>query len=154
MAPEKLSPAVAIPQIRERLEHGELCRVVVTGSSMWPGLRHEKDAVILAPLERPVRRGDVLFYLRAPTVCVLHRVVELRADGAFDVCGDAQTEKEVVRPEQVLGVVSHVERGGRRFPVSAPGWRLYSALWRALLPLRGRILPLLRALGGHQNKGK
>ncbi len=46
---EKTSVQEALPKIQALLQSGQACRLVVTGNSMLPFLRHEKDAVILAP---------------------------------------------------------------------------------------------------------
>lgn len=146
MPQRKLSSEIAIPAIRELLDRDEHCRVVVTGSSMWPFLRHERDAVILSSVTAPLHPGDIIFYLRTPTVCVLHRIIRPRADGLWDVTGDAQTSLEPVHPRQVLGVVTEIERGDRRFPCTQPLWRALCRVWRSLLPWRGRVLHLLRLL--------
>lgn len=142
---EATSVQETLPKIQAILHSGASCRLVVTGNSMVPFLRHKKDAVILAPC-RTVRRGDILFYFRSPQVCVLHRVCKVCRDGTLLLCGDAQSRREPVAPRQVIAAVSHVERGGkcvdcRRFSLRAAVW-----LWQALRPVRPYLLPLLRKL--------
>lgn len=133
-----------LDRIRNALAEGRPCQLVVTGSSMWPFLRHRKDAVVLVPVDRDPRPGDILFYQRREDFCVLHRVVRRDANGLLTLCGDAQTHFEPVRPEQVVALVSHVRRGTRLFSCSALPWRFLVALWRWLLPVRNPLLRLGR----------
>lgn len=134
----------ALPKIRLALETAGVCRLTVTGTSMLPFLRDRQDAVLLAPLSRPPRRGDILFYLRGEGTCILHRVHRVRPDGTLVLCGDAQVGLEPVRPEQVVAVATHIERKGRQTPCTAPGLRFRVALWQLLRPVRPWIMALMR----------
>lgn len=143
---EKSSVQEALPQIKTILQNGQSCRLVVTGNSMLPFLRHEKDAVILVPYQGESRHGDILFYSRAPQVCVLHRVQKVCSDGALLMCGDAQSQLEPIKSQQIIASVSHIERNGRlincrRFSLRTAVW-----LWQVLRPIRPYLLALLRKL--------
>ena len=130
-----ISPAEALPRIMAALEAGRPCRLVVTGTSMLHFLRDKKDAVILTPVTAPIKRDDILFYLRSPQLCVLHRVWQVNPDGSLLLCGDGQTALEPVRREQVIARVSHI-----------PVLKVVTALWRRCFPIRPRLLALLRRL--------
>lgn len=136
---EKQSPAEALPRIREIISSGGSCRLVVTGGSMQPFLRGVRDAVILSPVMRPHRRGDVIFYESVFGQCVLHRVVGSRPDGTLLLCGDAQTWLEPLDKARVIAAASQIERNGRLFSADAPVWRALSLLWLALRPARARL---------------
>ena len=133
---EAIPSREALPRIQAVLQAGGSCAVTVTGTSMVPLLRHGKDQVLISPLSRPVRRGDVLFYVRDNGRCILHRAVRVLPGGETDVCGDAQTQ-----PERV---VTRIRRNGREFPVTSPVWQAASRIWMALRPMRPG---LLRAAG-------
>lgn len=143
-----LSPREALPKIKALLSAGQSCRLVVTGTSMLPFLRHKQDAVLLVPVKQTIRRGDILFYLRGPEVCILHRVHQVLPDGKLLLCGDAQTALEPVHRSQVLASVSHVERSGVLTDCTAPVLRLQVALWQLLHPIRPYLLAILRRLSG------
>lgn len=143
---EKTTVQEALPKIQAILQSGQSCRLVVTGNSMLPFLRHEKDAVILAPYQGNAKRGDIMFYARSPQVCVLHRVQKIRKDGALLFCGDAQTALEPVKPEQIIAAVPQIERGGKtvncqQLPLRAIVW-----LWQAMRPVRPYLLAGMRKL--------
>ena len=142
-----MTPEQALPQISAILARGGRCRLVVTGTSMLPFLRHKQDAVILAPLSGPVRRGDILFYLRAGGQPILHRVVKLCDDGTLLLCGDAQVALEPISPAQVMGRVEQMQRGEKLFSVSSPAMRLGGELWMLLRPVRPYLLAAARKLG-------
>ena len=147
MQSRPMSPEQALPRITALLEAGLSCRLVVTGNSMLPFLRHKRDAVIISPLSEPARRGDILFYLRGGSTPILHRVCAVRADGVLLMCGDAQVALEPIHPDRVLARVTRIDKNGALSDPTAPLSRLIARLWIALRPLRPYILAVLRRLG-------
>lgn len=143
---EPISPEQALPRIKALLAEGLPCRLVVTGSSMLPFLRHRQDAVYLIPADDAIRVGDILLYLRGTNVPILHRVHRLLPDGTLVMCGDAQVGLEPIRREQVLAKVSHMEHGGKTIPCARISLRLSVRLWRLLRPLRPYLLALMRKI--------
>ena len=133
-----------LAKIRLALETAGVCRLTVTGSSMVPFLREGRDAVLLAPLDRPARRGDILFYLRGPETPILHRVHRVEADGRLLLCGDAQVGLEPVSQEQILALVTHIDRAGRQIPCGSLWLRSRVALWQLLRPVRPWLMALIR----------
>lgn len=140
-------PEQALPRLTALLEAGLSCRLTVTGNSMLPFLRHKRDAVILSPLSSPIRRGDILFYLRGRTTPILHRVCAVRPDGSLLMCGDAQVGLEPITPDRVLARVTKIDKNGALIDPSTPLARLKAELWIALRPVRPYILAVLRRLG-------
>ena len=136
------------PILEEQLAGGGRCMLPVTGSSMLPALRQGRDAAVLE--KRTVGRGDVILYRRENGAFVLHRIVGERG-GAWLCCGDNQWQSEAVPRDRVLAAVSAVRRGGAEWSVDRPAWRLWSALWVGLFPLR-RPLIALRRLAGNLKK--
>ena len=145
------TPREALERMRPILAGGGSFRLVVTGVSMLPLLRHGSDAVILSPLRREAKKGDILFYLRGPEVCVLHRVYKVEGDILW-MCGDAQLQWEPIRREQVLAVVSRIERGKRRWNAEDFSWRALSRLWMLARPIRTYLLAAWKKLTGYRPK--
>ena len=140
MEVEKRRPEEVLPRIRAIMEAGGSCRLLVTGGSMLPILRSEKDWVILAPCTQTPKRGDILFYVRPSGYCVLHRVHRVLDAERFAICGDAQTALEMVEQRQVVAKVSHIQRGERVISCEAPGWKLLSWFWMLTKPLRPLLM--------------
>ena len=134
----------ALPKIRVALETAGVCRLTVTGTSMTPFLRDGRDAVLLVPFDRPAKRGDILFYRRGSSTCILHRVHRVCPDGRLELCGDAQVGLEPVEQSQIVALVSRVIRDGRQISCDAPGLRLAVGLWQILRPVRPWLLALMR----------
>lgn len=135
-------PAVLFAPV---LQAGGQMPLAVTGQSMEPFLLEGRDTVWLAAVDRPLRRGDIVFFHRPHSGWVLHRVLRLLPDGCV-VGGDAQMWTEPVRREWILAVMTARVRDGKPLPVNALRVRMYAAVWRALRPLRPRLLGLYRRL--------
>lgn len=136
-----MAPEVLMEEYRRLLEEENIdsLPLVVSGSSMTPFLIGGRDTVFLSRLRRPVRRGDILLYRRGSGAYVLHRVYRVTEQG-LTMVGDAQRELEPgIRREQVIAIVTRVERKGK---VLAPGnfwWEFFEQVWIRILPLRGLI---------------
>jgi hypothetical protein len=75
------------------------------GYSMYPLIVPERDEVIISPLKKKIRRGDVLLFRRKSGKLVLHRVIKVKESKLYFV-GDNQTEIEgPIETSQVLGIM-------------------------------------------------
>ena len=63
------------------------------GNSMKPLLEHHKNPVVLVPVTKKLKRGDVPFYKRADGQYVLHRIIRVHKN-SYDCCGDNQSALE------------------------------------------------------------
>lgn len=141
-----------IPVIRLQLENGGRSRLVVTGISMHPTLRHCRDMVELIPVTRELKRGDLILYQRENGIYVLHRIVTKPQNGEFICSGDHQWEPEPVSARQVIALVDTYIRGGKRIPVDAISCKLWVWFWVGVFPVRKPILKLRRAAGELKKK--
>lgn len=130
-----------------QLDTGGIARLVVTGHSMYPTLRHRKDVVYLAPLNRTLKRGDLILYKRASGQYILHRIVSHPKDGKFICSGDNQWQKETVEEKQVVALVDGFVRGGKKYEMRNLGHRIWVGFWVLVFPIRRPILKLRRFLG-------
>ena len=135
-----------------QMSSGGLARLVVTGNSMYPTLRHQKDAVFLSPVTAPLKKGDLILYKRADGQYILHRIVTKPKNGAFICSGDNQWEPESVEESQVLAVVEQMIRRGKRHNTQKLGYRLWVSCWVFLFPVRRPLLKLRRFLGKIRRK--
>ena len=74
------------------------------GTSMLPMIRGGLDIVVILPVDdyKLLKKYDVVFYKRYNGNFVLHRIVAKNRD-FFLCCGDNQTWREKVLPEQIFG---------------------------------------------------
>lgn len=122
-------------------DEGREASLVISGSSMAPFLIHHRDSVLLGPIDRPLRRGDIVFYQRDNGQYVLHRIQRVHADDCYDTIGDAQTESEIgVRKDQVFAIVKNVRRKGRWLGPDSFWWHFFERTWMDIIPLRRLIM--------------
>ena len=109
------------------------------GYSMYPLIVPERDEVIISPLKKKIRRGDVLLFRRKSGKLVLHRVIKVKESKLYFV-GDNQTEIEgPIDPSQVLGIMSSFIHKKTKYSVSNPLYCLSWQIWLIMLPLRKPI---------------
>lgn len=126
--------------LRELTEEGKEVSMVITGSSMAPFLIHGRDRICFRKPEKPLEKGDMVFFQRANGQFVMHRIWKIRPDGYY-IVGDAQTEIEgPVARDQIFAVITKVERKGKWI---APGdfwWEFFAHAWLHMIPLRRGIM--------------
>ena len=125
-----------LPLIRERLEAGHKVRYLpFCGVSMLPLLRQGVDAVEIGPLPEKLKKYDLPVYRGRTGKYIMHRVVAVK-DDHYVCLGDNTYIYEHICPEQMLGVVTTIQRGGKLIPVQSRTYRLYCRIWCAVYPLR------------------
>lgn len=135
-----------------QMESGGEARLVVTGDSMYPTLRHRKDVVYLKKPDRQLKKKDLILYQRENGQYVLHRIVTKPKNDAFICCGDNQWEKEPVTSDQVVALAERFTRKGRTHTAIDLRYRLWIGFWVGLFPLRRPLLKLRRFLGRLRRK--
>ena len=136
-------------QIEQFLLEGRQVCLIVTGTSMWPLIRHGHDSVRLGSLHRLPCRGDLLL-LKSPEPhnrYILHRVYRVSADAVITL-GDSRVQPDPPVPLNcVIGRVEAVIRNGREYSCDGPLLRAYAWFWALALPARRPLLRLLLAAG-------
>ena len=123
MAAKGMAPPVTIP---------------LEGSSMQPLIRRSLDPVTVVPLQRPVKKGDVVLFTPAPGRYVVHRVWKLE-EHRLQTLGDNCAYPDGWMPyECVLGMAVSVCRRGKKYRLDTPGARLWGRFWMLLYPIRKR----------------
>jgi len=135
-----------------QLENGGRARLVVTGNSMYPMLRHRRDAVWLVPMTRQPQKRDLILYQRESGQYVLHRIVTRVRNGEFCCSGDNQWELEPMTSGQIIALVDGFQRNGKAYTGKEMSYRLYVFLWVALMPVRRPLLALRRRIGRLRTK--
>ena len=135
------------PQLADVLSAGGWVSFVVTGYSMTPFLRHGRDAVCLrAWEEKDMKCGQILLFQRLDRSLVLHRIRKRLPNGELIMNGDAQAWCETISTEQVIAIVSAVERNGRHISCNSIWFWLWSWLWYPTRPIRPILFKLWRIL--------
>ena len=105
------------------------------GYSMRPLFKTHRDAVMIVPVTRELRKYDIVLYTYGDGKYILHRIIGFSGDICI-VRGDNTFVLEKVPKEKILGVVASFNRKGRRYDLSEPSYRAYSVIWTAIYPIR------------------
>lgn len=139
---KRVDTDVYVSMLRDLVNEGKECRLLISGSSMAPFLVHERDSIVFSKPDRELRRGDMVFYQRENGQYVMHRILHVKPEGLY-IIGDAQTEVEgPVKPEQVFALVTKVNRKGKWIGPGNFWWWFFSTVWLRLFPARKLILKL------------
>lgn len=131
-----------VSALRDLVNEGKECRLLISGSSMAPFLVHERDSIIFSKPQRELQRGDMVFYQRETGQFVMHRILHVKPEGLY-IVGDAQTEIEgPVNPSQVFAVVTRAQRKGKWIGPGDFWWWFFRTVWLRLVPVRKIILKL------------
>lgn len=85
----------------------------VVGTSMLPMLRQGKDKVMIKKPCFPLKKFDVPLYTNYDHI-TLHRIVRVRRDGSYVICGDNRKNYEYgVTEDRIIGVLAAIVRDGR-----------------------------------------
>lgn len=145
----KLTRSIGIEQWCELSKEGIAPPVTIPleGSSMKPLIRRGIDPVTIVPLQRPLKKGDVILFTTNPGRFVVHRVWKLK-EGYVCPLGDNCWNPDGWIPEEnVLGQAVCYVREGRRHRLDTRFARLWGRAWMALFPVR-KVYYRARALAG------
>lgn len=140
--PEDKIPAVQWSSaIIPFLDEGHQLKIPLSGLSMFPLLVGGRDeAVISTTLGKKIRRGDIALYVQADGTHVLHRIHHIK-NNEFYMLGDAQTWIEgPIRKKSILAVAVAVVRKGKTISCRRIDYRVFSALWLFVRPLRPSVM--------------
>lgn len=138
----RLDTDAYVSALRDLVNEGKECRLLISGSSMAPFLVHERDSIIFSKPQRELQRGDMVFYQRETGQFVMHRILRVKPEGLY-IVGDAQTEIEgPVNPSQVFAVVTRAQRKGKWIGPGDFWWWFFRTVWLRLVPVRKIILKL------------
>ena len=136
----ELAPEVLVPQLLAVMEEAGTVPLVISGYSMTPFLAHKRDTVYLSKIDRPLKRGDMVFYRRDSGAYILHRVYRVENE-TFTFVGDAQTQLEPgIRPDQTLALVTAVRRKGKLLRKGSFWWDFFEKVWIRMVPVRPGVL--------------
>ncbi len=132
------------PIICKKMQEGASFQFTAFGSSMKPYIRGGIDCVTLSPVDRNIKKNDIVFYRRENGSFVLHRIIKVLPDHTYLLCGDNQFNKERgVTREQIFAILTKLERNGKHRSLHS----LSSRLWCIILPVRRLYLHIKCSAG-------
>ena len=127
----------------ELAKHGVYASIT-RGPSMRPLFKTGRDMVIIARVEKPLKKYDVVLYTGAHNKYTMHRIIGIR-DDAYIIRGDNTYKKEYVKKENIIGILTEFNRRGKRVSTEKISYKIYSRFWHYIYPVR-HILYKLKSL--------
>lgn len=141
-----------ISMLRELVEDGKEVNMIITGGSMSPFLSNGRDTIYFQKPNRPLKRGDMVFYQRVNGQFVMHRIWKVKTDGYY-IVGDAQTEIEgPIKEEQIFALITKVKRKEKWIGPGNFWWEFFEHIWIRMVPLRRGIINCHRFLFDRKKK--
>ena len=126
--------------LKELTDQGKEVSLLISGNSMEPFLKHQRDIIFFQKPERELAVGDIVFYQRRNGQYVVHRIYAIREDGYY-ILGDGQSLVEgPIQREQIFGLITKVQRKGRWIGPKHFVWKFFVHIWPKLRPIRAIIM--------------
>lgn len=110
--------------------------ICLEGSSMMPLIRRGKDPVTIAPLQRPLRIGDVVLLTTGAERYVVHRIWKIRGKNIRTLGDHCIHPDPWITQDHVLGQVIYYRRNDVKHRLDTTAARLWGRAWMAVFPLR------------------
>lgn len=125
--------------LKELIEQGKEVPLTIRGNSMAPFLVDTRDTILISPVAKELKRGDMAIFQRINGQYVMHRIRYIH-NGKYYFIGDAQTVTEgPIDREQIFGVITAVCRKGKWLSPGAFWWEFFARVWLAVIPARRMI---------------
>lgn len=111
-------------------------KIYTLGVSMFPLLRAKGDSVTIVPLQRQIKKGDVVVFLRTDGKYVAHRVCWYDEETVKTIGDNCELYDAKIQRSEVLGLVTYVQRGSKEIFVDTRFWRFYGRFMLWIRPVR------------------
>lgn len=116
----KINMETLLPFIEEAFNRNLDFKIPITGTSMNPLLYQNRDFVKIVKPILPLKIGDIPLYRRNDGTFVLHRVVGIKENGEYIMCGDNQFLLEYgITDKNIIGVAETLVIDGKEIDVDA-----------------------------------
>lgn len=131
---------VFLPEVIKLIDEGHTVTIRLRGFSMRPFLENNRDKALLTK-PTTYKIGDPVLAEINKGIFVLHRIINIDKD-IVTLRGDGNLSNETCRQSDIKATVIGFYRKGRNTPdlVSGKKWRVYSAIWTRLYPIRRYLL--------------
>lgn len=135
--------------LQDLIADGREVSLLISGSSMEPFLKHQRDYICFRAPDRELAAGDMVFYRRENGQYIMHRIYRVAEEGYYLV-GDNQVEIEgPLDRSQIFALITKVKRNGRWLTPEDRSWKFFARLWPRTIPVRafaGRVQRKLRRM--------
>ncbi len=131
------------PIIEEQIANKNKVKMRVSGNSMFPFLIDKETSVMLAPIDKLLKRKDILFYKNNNGQYLLHRIIDIK-ESQIIIRGDALKQKEFLTESNMIAKVISIERRGKTIDVGKKGYLFLVGCWLICYPIRGIFIKIIK----------
>lgn len=110
--------------------------VYLEGSSMMPLIRRGRDPVTIAPLQHPLRIGDVVLLTTGEERYVVHRIWKIHKNNIRTLGDHCINPDPWITQDYVLGQAICYSRNNVKHRLNTTASRLWGRAWMAVFPIR------------------
>lgn len=142
-----IDKATMMEEIRKMISEGKTVTITLKGNSMNPFIVHLRDQMTLGPWkDEEIRKGTVALVKDIYGNYLIHRIIK-REGNTVTLLGDGNVEQtETATLDNVIGIMRSLTRKGRTYTPKSITWKIYSAIWAILTPVRRYPLGLWRRI--------
>ena len=142
-----INKATMMEEIRQLVSEGKTVTLTVKGNSMNPFMVHLRDQMTLGPWkEEDLKKGTVALVRDVYGNYLIHRIIN-KDNHTVTLLGDGNVlQTETATKDNVIGIMYAIQRKGRIYTPKSLSWRIYSAIWMFLTPVRRYPLGLWRKI--------
>ena len=139
--------ALMMEEVRQLISEGHTVSFTVKGNSMNPFMVHLRDQITLGPWkDEDIRKGTVALVRDIRGNYLIHRIIR-RDEKTVTLLGDGNIGMtETATFDNIIGIMYSITRKGRTYTPKSLTWRIYSAFWTLLAPVRRWPLALWRKI--------
>lgn len=139
-----LKNEIFLPEICKLLNEGKSVIIKLKGYSMRPFLEDNRDKAILKKTD-DIRKGDIVLAETYKNHFVLHRILKIQGTQVI-LLGDGNLRTEMCTTDDIRAkAIGFYRKGGRKIERNEDlKWRIYTAVWMRLIPIRRYLLAILR----------
>lgn len=124
-----------LANVELELTANDMYRALITGDSMRPILRENRDVAIVDSVRGVLSPNDVVLYKRPDGQYVLHRILNTYGN-YYVTCGDNRWKREKIPFDWAIGVMKGFYNDDEYIDVTDKAYQRYSKLWCRIYPLR------------------
>ena len=127
-------------EVQAQIQQGKKVKIRVRGSSMFPFIRNNDEALLIPPTPEHIKKGTPVVAQTDEMGIVLHRIYNIEGN-RITLLGDGNINQfEHTSPERVIAVVTQSYRG--KYTLNFNSWymRLAGHIWMAAHPWRRKVL--------------
>ena len=135
--------AELFPLIKEELLQNKCVKFTVSGHSMMPFIRNNRDQVLVQFADMcSLKKRDIILFEAAKDRYTLHRICRKTQKGYITLGDACFTKDDEVAYHNILGKVTKIYRNGKEINCNSLSYRFVVCIWCRFKTLR-RIMYML-----------